>query len=199
MSKLRLIKAKSTKPPYGWKTWDVSRTTLIDSYAENTSCMFTGMRDVNKEMIWENDIVEFLGKRGTIVYCNGAFGIEFTDYIVWKDIEEEINELTGNNPHFVYNDNFISLWEIYWNFNDEYNHLRKVKVIRNEHDFEKIPVSEIEIIVAGTKEKPLYHIKYFDLRDGKYHIGFSSYCLDYVYAWKDECFRLVERFAENEE
>lgn len=199
MSKLRLVKSKLIKAPYGWKTWDIHQYTPTCMYDKNTMCMYTELRDTSDKMIWENDVVEFLGNRGKIVYCNGAFGIEFTDYVVWKDIKEKINELTGNNPHLVCNDNFISLWEIYWNFNDEYNQLSEVKVIRNEHDFEKIPVSEIEIIVAGTKVKPLYHIKYFDLRDGEYHIGFSSYCLDYVYTWKDECFELVERGAENEE
>lgn len=40
-----------------------------------------------------------------------------------------------------------------------------------------------EIVVTGTKEKPLYHIVYFDTSDKMVHIGFSSYKLDFVFDW----------------
>lgn len=198
MSELRWVKAKTMQPTYKWMKWIISEKAPYDSYDKNTLCMFTGMSDVNGKMIWEDDIVEFLGKRGKIVYCKGTFGIEFTEYVAWIDIDKKVTELTGNNPHFVYNDNFISLWEIYWNFNEMDNFLHAVEVVGNVHDVVKIPVCELEIIVTGTKEKPYYEIKYFDLRDKKYHIGFSSYNLDNVYAWKDESFRLVEKFYEND-
>ena len=45
----------------------------------------------------------------------------------------------------------------------------------------KIKVSSAEIVVHGTKEKPYYEIKYFDLSDNEIHIGFSSYKLDLVF------------------
>lgn len=32
-----------------------------------------------------------------------------------------------------------------------------------------------EIIVEGPAEKPCYYIKYYDLNDNRYHIGYSSY------------------------
>ena len=60
---------------------------------------------------------------------------------------------------------------------------------------EKIKVSNAEIVVHGTKEKPYYEIKYRDLADGQVHIGYSSYDLDNVFGWLEECFETVK---ENE-
>ena len=45
-----------------------------------------------------------------------------------------------------------------------------------------------EIIVSGTKNKPYFQIKYFDINDKSDHIGFGSYCLDYVFDWLKEYF-----------
>ena len=45
-----------------------------------------------------------------------------------------------------------------------------------------------EIIVRGTADKPYYEILYFDTEDGSYHIGFGSYCLEYVFKWLSEEF-----------
>lgn len=53
-------------------------------------------------------------------------------------------------------------------------------------------VSSAEIIVTGTADKPYFEIKYFDLSDGKYHIGYSSYDLQNVFKWRDECFEIVK-------
>ena len=49
-----------------------------------------------------------------------------------------------------------------------------------------------KIIVSGTSEKPCYDILYFDPTDRKYHIGFGSYCLDYVFKWLAEEFEIEE-------
>ena len=62
--------------------------------------------------------------------------------------------------------------------------------------FEKIKVASAEIVVHGTYEKPYYEIRYYDISDGKYHIGYSSYDLSIVYGWLKECFEIVREVAE---
>lgn len=61
-----------------------------------------------------------------------------------------------------------------------------------ESKIEKIKASNAEIIVRGTKEKPYYEIKYFDLSDNEWKIGYGSYKLDFVFAWKEVCFEIVD-------
>lgn len=56
---------------------------------------------------------------------------------------------------------------------------------------EKIKVSSAEIVVHGIKDKPYYEIKYRDLSDGQIHEGYSSYNLDYVFEWLEECFEII--------
>lgn len=57
---------------------------------------------------------------------------------------------------------------------------------------EKLRVTSAQIIVTGTKEKPYYEIKYRESGKENYCIGYSSYCLDNVFEWLEECFDLVE-------
>lgn len=61
----------------------------------------------------------------------------------------------------------------------------------------KIKVSSAEIVVHGTKEKPYYEIKYFDLFDNLTHIGFSSYNLDIVFHYLENYFEVVEKGGEH--
>jgi len=56
----------------------------------------------------------------------------------------------------------------------------------------KIKTPFAKIIVGGTPEKPCYDILYFDPADGKCHIGFGSYRLDYVFRWLSEEFEVTE-------
>lgn len=56
----------------------------------------------------------------------------------------------------------------------------------------KLRVTSAQIIVTGTKEKPYYEIKYREVGKENYCIGYSSYCLDNVFEWLEECFDLVE-------
>lgn len=56
----------------------------------------------------------------------------------------------------------------------------------------KIKTQFARIVVGGTPEKPYYNIWYFDPTDGKCHIGFSSYRLDYVFRWLAEEFEATE-------
>ena len=62
--------------------------------------------------------------------------------------------------------------------------------------FEKIKVASAEIVVHGTSEKPYYEIRYYDISDRKYHIGYSSYDLSIVFGWLKECFEIVKEVAE---
>ena len=63
-------------------------------------------------------------------------------------------------------------------------------------DGNKIKTHFAQIIVNGKAEKPYYEILYFDTEDRTYHIGFGSYCLDYVFEWLSNEFEIVE--AEQE-
>lgn len=60
----------------------------------------------------------------------------------------------------------------------------------------KIKASSAEIVVHGTKEKPYYEIKYFDLYDNEMHIGFSSYKLDIVFEYLEKYFDIVKEMNE---
>ena len=41
-------------------------------------------------------------------------------------------------------------------------------------------------------KKPYYEIKYKEIGEDYYHVGYSSYKLENVLAWKDECFEIVK-------
>lgn len=102
----------------------------------STICQCTGLKDMNGKLIWENDIVDFLGHKGKVMYECGSFGIAYRDYIDWEEIEANICPITGcdNALCACENDNFISLWEIYWNFNDEDDSVNTVEVIGSAID-----------------------------------------------------------------
>lgn len=62
----------------------------------------------------------------------------------------------------------------------------------NNSNETKIKVKSAEIIVRGTADKPYFEIKYYDITDRNYHIGYGSYNLNYVFDWLKECFEIVE-------
>lgn len=111
---------------------------LIKNYEvdPSTICQCIGMKDKNGELIWENDIVELLGHRGVIKFTCGGFGIGYRKNIDWEEIQANIMRITGceNILYACENDNYISLWEIYWNFNDEDDSVNTVEVIGNIFD-----------------------------------------------------------------
>lgn len=63
---------------------------------------------------------------------------------------------------------------------------------------EKIKVTELGVIVTGTKDKPYFEIKYKEVGKEDYNIGYSSYKLDYVLGWKEECFEIVTQDLRKE-
>ena len=65
-----------------------------------------------------------------------------------------------------------------------------------ENDDTKNKVTSLEIIVRMIDNKPYYEIKYKKVGEDYYHVGYSSYNIDNVLKWRDECFELVESDRE---
>lgn len=85
---------------------------------------FSGILDKNLNELALGDKVILLDRFiGTVVFESGAYGIGFDveNTLDWDYIESQIKPITGcdNNPAFCRNDNFVSLWELLWNFNCE--------------------------------------------------------------------------------
>ena len=62
---------------------------------------------------------------------------------------------------------------------------------------ERIKVSDLEIIVTMMDKDPYYEIKYKKIGENHYNVGYSSYKLENVLAWRDECFEVVEKPQTN--
>ena len=73
------------------------------------------------------------------------------------------------------------------NMNDLYNETKQT--INKENN--KIKVASAEIVVHGTIEKPYYEIKYLVIGEDEYRIGYSSYDINNVFGWLEECFEIV--------
>lgn len=61
------------------------------------------------------------------------------------------------------------------------------KIIRS-HMVEKEKVSSAEIISRNIDRSPYYEIKFKKVGEDDYTVGYSSYKLDYVVEWLNECF-----------
>ncbi|MGN1456410.1 MAG: YopX family protein [Acutalibacteraceae bacterium] len=102
-----------------------------------TAGEYIGLIDINGYGIFEGDIVKLLDFQvGKVVQECGSFGIAIMPCIDWDYLDSEICNITGCNnvPDFCRNDNFISFWEIMWNYNQEEHCCEVVEVIGNIHD-----------------------------------------------------------------
>ena len=67
----------------------------------------------------------------------------------------------------------------------------------NPRETTKIKTHHARIVVDGTAEKPYYSIEWYDPTKNEYFLGYSSYYIDYVFKWLEECFEIVEDIKTN--
>ena len=79
----------------------------------------TGFVDVDGNELHVGDYVRICSNIGEIVFSCGAFGIFIADEVPWDALEELVRKDSGTHPSFLYNDNFISFWEIVWNLSED--------------------------------------------------------------------------------
>ena len=98
---------------------------------------------------------------------------------VLEKILEEIEEATFQEDAPIY----IGNMEV-----DGYVRASRVKDIIRSHMNEKEKVTSAEIISRKTDGKPYYGIKHKKVGEDHYTVGYSSYYLDYVIDWLNNCF-----------
>ena len=72
-----------------------------------------------------------------------------------------------------------------------------MKSMAKKQKGERIKVSDLEIIVTMIDKDPYYEIKYKKIGENHYNVGYGSYKLENVLAWRDECFEVVEKPQTN--
>lgn len=93
---------------------------------------YTGM-NVENGPLYEGDIVEFFWMRGVVVKEHGAFGIATNEPIDYDLLASEVDE-SMRYARFCRCDNFVSLWELFWNYEQDDYPLFEVRRLGNVHD-----------------------------------------------------------------
>ena len=115
--------------------WD-SNLVNVDFYKvdENTIGQYVGLKDKNGNKIYEGDLVLFNNQKGKIVYECGSFGISIEEGINYKRIEKFTKDNLDNSFEGTFCDNFIPLFELYWNFNNVDDYIDEIEVVGNIYD-----------------------------------------------------------------
>lgn len=118
----------------------------INSECKNDDCYFVqaatalkfrvGLCSSDGTEIALGDKVQLVtGDIGEIVFECGAYGVAFQNSIDYDKIQAAMDEddwCCGNHYSGCKNDNFISLWELHWNFNCENDHLMPITRVWRE-------------------------------------------------------------------
>lgn len=122
-----------------WNDGDMSiciGTGVLFKVIPETVGQCTGLPDKNGKLTFKGDIVKVVDfQAGIITQECGAFGVSIAPRIDWDYLDSEIAEVTGcdNMAYFCRNDNFISLYELMWNYNQE-DSCDVVEIIGNIYD-----------------------------------------------------------------
>lgn len=113
--------------------------TIQDEYQDfdvevNTLGQFTRLVDKNGTEIYEGDIVKFNNQTGKIVFEYGSFGVGIEEGIDYERLENFTRENLDNSFDGTFNDNFLPLFEIYYNLNNVDGYIDEVEVIGNIYD-----------------------------------------------------------------
>ncbi len=66
------------------------------------------------------------------------------------------------------------------------------KKLIDEGEKTKIKTPMARIMVSGTAQNPYFDILYFNPSDKKFHVGFGSFSLEYVFKWLTEEFEIID-------
>lgn len=114
---------------------------IMETYNETEANMKIGMSDLNGESLKMGDKVKIAnGQIGEIVYECGAFGVAIEGCINYEWIQNAMDNddwCCGNSYSGVMNDNFISLWELYWNSNSDEDICRFVEILESEKEIQE--------------------------------------------------------------
>lgn len=118
--------------------WNFRNGIEVVDVDPKTVGQYTGLKDKNGTKIYEGDVVKVLGMIGKVISQCGSFGICFNDCVDYEKLDKFTQKRVGNNFSGVCCDNFISIYEIWWNLNNLDDYLYEVEIIGNIYDNPKL-------------------------------------------------------------